>query len=266
MSIVHPTAVVASKAEIAEDVEIGPYALVQEGASIGEGTVISSHAVLKPLVSIGRNCIIGEHAVLGGLPQDSGFKGEESYLKIGDETRIGEFATLHRATGRHEVTSVGRGCLIMAYCHVSHNCLLDDGVTLANGVQLAGYARIGDGAFLGGLAGIHQFVRVGRLGMVGAHSYLTQDLPPFLLGSGNPFRVAGLNRVGLKRAGLTEPARNAISRLYKLIYIKHIPPGRALSCLPQSEQIIPEIAEFCKFLKTSRRGIRLKSGICDEID
>lgn len=259
MSEIHPSAVVDPDARLGEGVRVGAYAVIESGVNVGRRAVIGSHSVVKSGTIIGSECSIGEHAVLGGEPQDSRFKGEESYLDIGDGVTIREFATLHRATGEGERTQVGRGSYIMAYVHVSHNCKLGERVTLANGVQLAGHVEVGAGSFLGGLAGVHQFVRIGRLAMVGAHSYLTQDLPPFLLGSGHPFRVRGVNRVGLERAMMSANMRSIISRLFRLIYLDSRPRAQALRDLEPQDAVIPEVAEFLDFIKESKRGIRLKS-------
>lgn len=256
---IHPTAVVSPGAELKEQVTVGPYAVIEDGVRIGSRTRIGAHSVIKKYTNIGSDCSIGEHSVLGGVPQDTRFKGEPSYLDIHDGVTVGEFAALHRATGEGQKTEVGRESYIMAYAHVSHNCKLGMGVTAANGVQLAGYVEVGDGAFLGGMAGVHQFVRIGRLAMVGAHSYLSQDLPPFLLGAGHPFRVFGLNRVGLERAGISARARSTISRLYRLIYLDPRPRAEALAELPDKEKQAQEVIEFLEFIKKSKRGILLKT-------
>lgn len=259
MPDIHPTAVVSSQAELGEGVSVGPYAVIEEDVIIGAETRICSHAVIKPCVRIGKNCTIAEHAVLGGLPQDTRFAGERSFLEISDEVTIREFATLHRATGEGETTKVGNGSYVMAYAHVSHNCKLGGQVTLANGVQLAGHVEVGKDSFIGGSSGVHQFVRIGRLAMLGAHSYLTQDLPPFLLGSGHPFRIVGINRKGLERAGFPLERRTFITKLYRMIYQDPRPRDKALLELSAEERSIPEVAEFLNFITSSRRGIRLKT-------
>lgn len=258
MSKIHPTAVVSPGARLGENVKVGPYAVISDKVEIGSGTVISSHAAIQPCVRVGKNCTIGEHAVLGGLPQDTRFQGEESFLEISDEVVVREFATLHRATGKDQITRIGKGSCVMAYAHVSHNCSLGEGVTLANAVQLAGHVEVGSGSFLGGSTGVHQFVRIGRLAMVGAHSYLTQDLPPFLLGTGHPFRVVGPNRVGLERARFSSGDRMLITRMYRLVYRDIRPIAQALADLTAQELAAPEVAEFLRFIKESSRGIRLK--------
>jgi len=258
MPEIDPSAKVSSKAELDVDVTIGPYAIVEDNVVIGRGTFISAHSVIKDYVSIGANCHIAEHAVLGGLPQDTRYKGEKSFLKLGEQVTVNEFATLHRATGEGECTQVGKGSCIMAYSHVSHNCRLGKNVTLANGVQLAGHVEVEDDAFLGGSTGVHQFVKVGRLAMVGAHSYLTQDLPPFMKGSGHPFYVVGPNQVGLKRAGLSRKKLTLIKRLFKLVYKDTRPLDTALQDLNRDELNEPEVTEFLEFKAQTIRGLRLK--------
>lgn len=258
MPDIHPTAIVSTRADLGRNVKVGPFVVISEKVTIGEGSEVGAHSVIKPGVSIGRNCTVAEQVVLGGLPQDTRFKGETSYLQIADEVTIREFATVHRATGEGEVTSLGKGTYIMAYVHVSHNCILGEDVTVANGVQLAGHVEVGDEAFLGGSTGVHQFVRVGRLCMVGAHSYLTQDLPPFLVGSGHPFRVLGPNTVGLKRAGLPNQSRSIIKKLYRLLYRDRRPWSEASGDLSDDDRLRPEVQEFFEFLAVSKRGVRKK--------
>jgi UDP-N-acetylglucosamine acyltransferase len=263
MSQVHPTALVDRGARISAGVRIGPYVIVEKGVSIGEETRILTHSIIKEGTRIGKNCVIGESAILGGLPQDTRFQGEESYLEIGDGVTVREFATLHRATGQGDCTRIGDHSYVMAYVHVSHNCKIGSRVTIANACQLAGHVQVGDGAFLGGSTGVHQFVRIGRLAMVGAHSYLTQDLPPFLLGSGHPFRVVGINKVGLDRAGMSSETRSRIAKLYRLVFADSRPRDQALKDLGAEDRVYPEVADFLRFMEDSTRGIRLKSADFD---
>ncbi len=261
---IHPTAIVSSEARIADGCSIGPYAVIEDGAVIGPGSEIASHSVIKKGVIIDKRCSVGEYAVLGGLPQDTRFEGEESFVEIGEGVTIREFATVHRATGRGERTVIGSNSLIMAYAHVSHNCILEENVTVVNAVHLAGHVTIGRAAFIGGSTGVHQFVRIGSLAMVGAHSYLTQDLPPYLLGSGNPFRVRGINRVGLERAGIPQDRRTLLRRVYRLLYRDPRPRVEAFADLSPEENLVPEVSEFIKFISESGRGIRLKTGRDDD--
>jgi UDP-N-acetylglucosamine acyltransferase len=257
---VHPTAVVSPRATVTDGCSIGPYAIVEEDAVIGPESEIASHAVIKKGVITAGRCFVGEYAVLGGLPQDTRFGGEDSFVEIGEGVVIREFATVHRATGAGARTVIGPDSLIMAYAHVSHNCVLGENVTVVNAVHLAGHVRVDRGAFVGGSTGVHQFVRIGTLAMVGAHSYLTQDLPPYLLGSGNPFRVRGINRVGLERANMSGDTQKRLRKLYRLVYRDPRPRNEAFRDLSSEENAIPEVAEFLKFINESGRGIRLKTG------
>jgi len=241
-------------------VSVGAYAVIEEGVRIGERSVIAAHTIIKRGTRIGKDCTIAEHVVIGGLPQDVRFAGEGSFVELEDGVTVREFATIHRATGEGQSTVVGTGSYIMAYVHVSHNCRLGEGVTLANAVQLAGHVQVGAQAFLGGSSGVHQFVRIGRLAMVGAHSYLSQDLPPFLLGAGHPFQVRGVNRVGLERAGMSPEKRGLIAKLYRLVYRDPRRRDTALAELSEAERTIPEVVEFMEFIASSRRGVRLKVG------
>jgi len=259
LSNIHPTAVVSPQSQIANNVEIGSYAVVEANVVIGEGTKLMPHCIIKSQVNIGKNCFIGEYAVLGGEPQDSNFQGEQSGVSIGNNVTLREFATVHRATGEGEVTIIGNSAYIMAYVHISHNCRIGNKVTVANATQLAGHVHVDEAAFIGGLSGVHQFVRIGKLAMLGAHSYLSQDLPPYLLGSGHPFLVAGINKVGLKRAGFSPIEQALIDKIYRLAYRDNRCIADALASLSPDEAASPLTLEFTSFINKSARGIRKKT-------
>ncbi|MDR2137075.1 MAG: acyl-ACP--UDP-N-acetylglucosamine O-acyltransferase, partial [Synergistaceae bacterium] len=194
---IHPTAVVSSSAELGEGVHIGPYCLVEGKAVIGTGTVLSAFVSVHDRVSIGTNCRIHEYVALGGDPQDHGYKGEDSWVRIGNDNIIRENVTINRATGEGCATVVGDGCFIMDGVHLAHNVRVGNRVTIANKVGISGHVTVDDHTVFGGMAGVHQFVRIGSYCMIGGLYRVTKDVPHFTLASGEPLRLTGLNSVGL---------------------------------------------------------------------
>jgi UDP-N-acetylglucosamine acyltransferase len=250
--LIHPTAIVNSRALIAAGVSIGPYAVIEEDVHIGEGCEIGAHAVIKRFTSLGQRNRVFEHAVIGGEPQDFKFKGEPSRLIVGDDNLIREFATLHRACGEGVATLVGSRNFIMIGTHIAHNCIIGDDNIFANGVALAGHITVEDHVFLSSNVGAHQFVRVGRHAMVGGKSKIVQDVLPFFTTDGNPPRVRGLNTVGLRRAGFTRDRRNALKRAYQILFRKGLPLEDALLEMVQLQD--EQVAHLVTFIRASRRG------------
>ncbi len=252
---IDPTARVSGEAILAEGVEIGPYAIVGKGVKIGAYTRIGPFAVLEGRVDIGPHCVIGPHAVIGAPPQDLSYRGEETSVVIGERTTIREFVTVHRATGEGKVTRIGRECFIMAYCHIAHNCSVGDGVVMANGAMLCGHVTIEDWATLSGLLGVHQFVRLGRLCMIGGMAKVTMDIPPYTLADGHPARLYGLNRVGMKRRGFSPEKREAIKKIYTVLFRSGLPLRKALEELSKMEYDPRLVEEIVTFFTRSKRGI-----------
>ena len=251
---IHPTAVVHPTAIVGPRVHIGPYAVVGEHVMLGEGTVLGPHAVVEPYTTLGRECHVHGGAVVGGVPQDLKFAGERSSTIIGDRNVIRECVTINRATGEGETTRIGDGNLFMAYVHVAHNCVIGNGNVLANGVTLAGHVVIEDGVTIGGLSGVHQFTRVGSLGMVGAMTRLVQDLPPYMLVEGHPPRVYGPNLVGLKRRGVDPGERRVIKHAYKVLYRSGLSIPQALEELASwPDSLVRD--QIMTFIRGSERGI-----------
>ena len=180
--------------------------------SIGPRTVLQAHVVVNGWTEIGEDCTLYPFATIGAASQDRKYSGERAYTKVGNRTILREYVSIQRATGNDEVTSVGDDCLLLAYVHIAHNCIVGDGVTMSNLAQLAGHVEVGDYATIGGQAGVHQFTRIGRYAMVGGASKLTKDVPPFFLVEGNPARPYGLNSVGLRRARHLPPTSATRSR------------------------------------------------------
>ncbi|HET9029500.1 MAG TPA: acyl-ACP--UDP-N-acetylglucosamine O-acyltransferase, partial [Candidatus Aquilonibacter sp.] len=201
--MIHPTAIVHPKANVARGVDVGPYCIVGENVSIGTGTVLQAHVVLNGWTEIGENCQIYPFATVGAASQDRKYHGERAFTKIGNGTVLREYVSIQRATGEDQVTQVGDECLLLAYTHIAHNCILGNHVTMSNLAQLAGHVEVGDYATIGGQAGVHQFTRIGRYAMIGGASKISKDVPPFFLVEGNPAEPYGLNSVGLRRAGFS---------------------------------------------------------------
>lgn len=253
---IHPTAIVAPTARLGSGVTIGPYSTIGDQVTLGDGTTVSAHVVIEGGVEVGRNCRIFSHAVLGSEPQDLKFRGEKSMLIVGDSTVIREFATLNRATsGGGGKTVVGRGCFIMAYAHVAHDCHLGDGVILANAATLGGHVVIEEHAIVGGLTGVHQFCRIGAHAIIGGCSGIILDIPPFVKAQGNLARLFGLNTVGLKRRNFPPEAVRHLKQAYRLLFLSGLNTTQALERIATEVPACAEIQHLVHFIKTSDRGI-----------
>ncbi|MGB7415109.1 MAG: acyl-ACP--UDP-N-acetylglucosamine O-acyltransferase [Thermosynechococcaceae cyanobacterium] len=260
--LIHPTAVIHPNAELAPTVQVGPYAMVGEHVKVGHHTKIGAHVVIDGWTEIGEHNQIFPGAVLGLEPQDLKYAGAQSFVRIGDRNLIREYVTINRATGEHEVTQIGNDNLLMAYVHVGHNCLIGNEVIIANSVALSGHVTLESQARISGVLGIHQFVHIGRLAMVGGMSRITRDVPPYMLAEGNPARVRTLNQVGLQRAGVGRlndgEVMRSIKKAFKLLYRSGLPLNEALEqlkCLPGHE-LIDHLDHFLKQSQTPhRRGL-----------
>jgi UDP-N-acetylglucosamine acyltransferase len=243
------------RAELDTDVQVGPYAIIGPNVRIGAGTTVGAHAVLDGYTVIGRRCRIFPHAAVGGEPQDLKFKGGVTWLRIGDETVIREFATLNPATDEGQATVVGSGCLLMNYSHVAHNCALGDHVILANSVNLAGHVSVGDHAVVGGVTPVHQFVRIGAHSMIGGGSRIPQDVAPYTRVAGNPPRAFGLNVVGLGRRGFSKEAVAALKHAYRILFRENLTVTEAVARVRITVPSTPEVELLTEFLLTSERGV-----------
>lgn len=253
--MIHQTAIVHPSARIARGVDIGPYCIVGENVSIGAGTVLQAHVVVNGWTEIGENCQIFPFASIGAASQDRKYFGERAFTKIGNGTVLREYVSVHRATGEDEVTAIGDECLLLAYVHVAHNCLLGNHVTMSNLAQLAGHVEVGDHATIGGQAGVHQFTRIGRYAMIGGASKISKDCPPFFLVEGNPAEPYGLNSVGLRRAGFSVDERNEIKKFYKILYNPKLNVSQAVEAMKAEASSDPG-REIIRFLESpSQRGI-----------
>jgi UDP-N-acetylglucosamine acyltransferase len=253
---IHPTAIVAPTARLGAGVTIGPYSTIGDQVTLGDGTTVGAHVVIEGGAQVGRNCRIFSHAVLGSEPQDLKFRGEKSMLLVGDGTVIREFATLNRATsGGGGKTVVGRGCLIMAYAHVAHNCHLGEGVILANAATLGGHVVIEEHAIVGGLTGVHQFCRIGAHAIIGGCSGILLDIPPYVKAQGNRARLFGLNTVGLKRRNFPPEAIRHLKQAYRLLFLSGLNTSQALERIATELPACAEVQHLVHFIKTSERGI-----------
>ena len=252
---ISPLACVSENALIGKDVKIGPFVNIDENVVIGDGTIIDSNAVIHSGARIGNTCHIHSGAVVSDIPQDLKFKGEDSVAIIGDNTSIREFVTIHRGTASKGKTVIGDNCLIMAYCHVAHDCELGNNVIMSNQVQLAGEVVVGDYAVLGGGALVHQFTHIGKHVMLQGGSLVNKDLPPYIMAGRYPISYEGVNSVGLHRRGFTEEQITKIQKVYRVLYLSRLNNTEALAKviaeIPQS----PERDEIVNFVKASKRGI-----------
>lgn len=252
---IHKTAIVDSCAELGEGVVVGPYAIIDGPVVIGAGTAIGPHAVLEGPVALGEKCRVFSHAVLGTIPQDLKFEGEESNVNIGDGTTIREFVTINRGTKASGTTKVGNNCLLMAYAHVAHDCVLGDNVALANCATVAGHVEIGEFAFVGGLSAVHQFSHIGKHAYIGGMSRVSQDVIPYGLTASDPTRVVGINVVGLQRCGFPAETRTALKRAYHIIYREDLNTAQAVERLEAELGQVAEVRDVIDFLKRTERGI-----------
>ncbi len=258
-TLIHPTAIIHPQAQLDSTVRVGPYSVIEKNVKIAAKTDIGAHVVISGPTEIGENNRIFPGAVIGLEPQDLKYKGAPSGLKIGNNNTIRECVTINRATAEDEITQIGDGNLLMAYVHVAHNCILEDGIIIANNVALAGHVHIESKAVIGGVLGVHQFVHIGTMAMLGGMSRIDRDVPPFMLVEGNPSLVRSLNLIGLKRAGLSTKDISLLKKAFNTLYHHQIPFSKAieqLKLLPDN----PYINHLYKFVFNSttnnqRRGL-----------
>lgn len=252
---IHPTAVVHPGAELDDGVVIGPHCVVEDKVFLGAGTRLEAFSLVKPYVRMGRDNIIHSHACVGGEPQDLKFKGEETWVTIGDGNHIREYVTIHRGTaGGGGQTVIGSGCLLMAYVHVAHDCHLSDNVIMANAAMLGGHVHIGRNSAIGGMSGVHQFVNIGEYAFLGAMSGLGQDLPPYMLAAGSRASLHSLNVVALRRLGVSRETMSAMNQTYKRVYRSETPRDEAMASVEKDFSHIPEVMSVVAFIRASKRG------------
>jgi UDP-N-acetylglucosamine acyltransferase len=256
MPKIHPTALVDSRAQLAEDVTVGPYTVIDSDVQIGAGTTIGAHNVITGHTTIGRGNRIFHFTSIGEANQDKKYKGEPTRLVIGDGNTIREYCTLNRGTAQDKgVTTIGSDNWIMAYCHVAHDCIVGDHTVFANHATLAGHVEIGDWTILGGFSGAHQFVKVGAHVMLGINAVVTQDVPPYITVAGTPLAPHGINSEGLKRRGFTPEAIAGLKRAYRVVYKSGLSLADAKAELDRLATETPEVQPLAAFLASSTRGI-----------
>ncbi len=250
-----PLAYIHPSAKIADTVVIEPFTTIHKNVEIGEGTWIGSNVTIMQGARIGKNCRIFPGAVISAIPQDLKFEGEDSLAVIGDGTTIRECVTINRGTKESGKTVVGNHCLIMAYAHVAHDCVIKDHAIIVNGVALAGHVTVGEYAILGGLCAVHQFIKIGKHAMVGGGSLVRKDVPPYVKAAKEPISYMGVNSIGLRRRGISNEKIVEIQNIYRIIFQKHFNTTQALEIIETEIAPTDERDEIIEFLRNSQRGI-----------
>ncbi len=255
MSNIHPSAIIEPGAQIGKNVTVEAYAIVKGTVTLHDNVVIKSHAYIDGNTTIGEGTIIWPSASIGTKTQDLKFRGEKTFVNIGKRCEIREFATINSSCQENSVVKVGDDCLIMAYCHIAHNCELGNRVIMANNAMLAGHVTVEDFAIIGGMTPVHQFSRIGCYAMVGGFSRITHDVPPYTLGAGAPYRLGGLNLVGLKRHGFSIDVRRALTKAFKLVYRSGLRLSAALEIIKDEVEMNPHVEHWVNFCASSKRGL-----------
>ena len=253
--MIHRTAIVDPTAHLGADVAVGPYAIVGPHVTVGERTSIAAHVVIERNTRIGAGVKVGYGTIIGNDPQDLKYKGEETWVEIGDGTIIREYCTINRGTTATGKTAIGQRCFIMTYVHIAHDCVIGNDVILANGIQMAGHVTVEDRAIVSGLVPIHQFVRIGTYAFVGGGSRVNQDVPPFTKAVGNPVHLYGLNSVGLQRAGFSPDVKLALKRAYRLLFNSDLTVSQGIARARLELPQVPEVEKFLSFIEASQRGV-----------
>ena len=253
--MIHPHTYIHPNARVARNVKIDPFTVIHEDVEIGEGTWIGSNVTIMEGSRIGKNCRIFPGAVLGAVPQDLKFAGEKTYIEIGDNTTIREFVTVHRGTIDRGKTVIGKNCLIMAYCHIAHDCIVGDNCIMSNSSQMAGHVSMGDWSIIAGVCAIQQFTRIGQHSFIAGGSLVNKDVPPYIKAVRTPLSYGGVNSVGLKRRGFTIDQINHILDLYRIIYNKGLNITQSLEYIEEELPATDERDEIVTFIRESGRGI-----------
>lgn len=256
MILIDSKAVIDVKAEIAEDVVIGPFTVIGADVQIDKGTVIGPHAVIKGPTVIGKENRIYQFTSIGEDPQDRKYANEITRLEIGDRNTIREYSTMHRGTKQDQsITRIGNDNLFMAYTHVAHDCVIGDNVIMANGASLAGHVHLDDHAILGGFTLVHQFTQIGQFSFAAMGSAITQDIPPFVMVGGRPTKPHGINSVGMERCGITQEVIRQIRKAYKILYKSNLKLEDAIEEMEDIAGECNELSTMVSFLRNVTRGI-----------
>jgi len=261
MANIHSQAIVEEGAVIGDNVTIEPFAVVKSGVNLGDNVVIKSHAYIDGNTTIGEGTVIFPSVSIGTKPQHLQFTGEGTHVYIGKGCEIREFVTINSSCEPGSEVRVGDKCLIMAYSHIAHDCRVGSHVIMANNATLAGHVEVGDHAIIGGMTPLHQFVRVGRYAMVGGMSRIPQDIPPYTIGGGIPYKMGGINLVGLKRNGFDLKQRQLLSRTFRLMYRSGLKFHAALDAIEEQIELIPEVQHWLDFCRATKRGVISVQGV-----
>jgi len=254
-NMIHPHTYIHPNARLATNVKIDPFTVIHQNVEIGEGTWIGSNVTIMEGAKIGKNCRIFPGAVIAAIPQDLKFEGEETFVEIGNNTTIREFVTINRGTNDRGKTKVGDNCLIMAYSHLAHDCIIGNNCIMSNNTQIAGHVTLGDWTILGGMCAVHQFVKIGSHSFISGGSLVGKDVPPFIKAGRQPLSYAGVNSVGMKRRGFTVEKINHILEIYRVLYNKGMNTSQALEFLEEEFPATDERDEIVTFIRESGRGI-----------
>ena len=252
---IHPLAYVESGAILGADVTIEPFAVVKSNVILEDRVVIKSHAYIDGYTTLGEGTVVYPSASIGTKTQALKYQGEKTTVKIGKNCEIREFVTINSSFEEGSEVSVGDHCLIMAYCHIAHHCAVGNKVIMSNNVNLAGHVTVEDNAIIGGMTAIHQFSRIGTFAMVGGMSRITHDIPPYTIGGGIPFKFGGLNIIGLKRNGFSLKTRKELHKAFKSVYRSDLRLEEALNQLEAEAELLPEVAHWIHFCRSSKRGL-----------
>ena len=252
---IHPTAIVSPKAQLGDNVKIGPFCIVDDNVVLGDNTELRAYVHIYGYTVMGSDCTIFDHTVIGGEPQDITFRNEESWVRVGNNLMCREYVTINRAVGEGKATTVGDNCFLMENVHLAHNVEIGHDCTIANKCGFSGHTKIGDYVVVGGMAGFHQFVHVGSYCMIGGLSKIVRDVPPFCLANGSPIKVYDINRVGLKRRGFDTETRKNIRQMYRTLYAPGLTIREGLAELEDKFGPTPEGRMILDFAAASTRGL-----------
>lgn len=258
-----PLAYVHPQAKVAKNVVIEPFVNIEKNVEIEEGTWIGSNVTIMEGARIGKNCRIFPGAVISAIPQDLKFSGEETLVKIGDNTTVREFVTINRGTKANMETVIGKNCLLMAYVHIAHDCIIGDNVILANAAMLAGHITIDNWAIIGGMSAVHQFVQIGAHSFISGGALVRKDVPPFTKAAREPISYVGINSIGLRRRGFSNERINAIQDIYRIIYLKGYNVSQAVAIIEADVPATPDRDEILQFINQSTRGMMKGYGKID---
>jgi len=255
MANIHNTAIVHKTAILADSVEVGPYCLIGPEIKIGVGTKLGPYCVVHKWTTIGKNNNFVSACSIGGDPQDLKYKGEKTYLEIGDNNIVREYVTLNRGTGEGNKTVIGSNNLFMTTSHAGHNCIIGNNNVIANSVAIGGHVIVEDNVVIGGVTGIHQFCRIGKLAIIGGCSKVVQDIVPFSMSDGDPTKIYGINKIGLQRSGMKKEVQALLKRAFKILFNEGLIISSAIKKIEKEFDQIPEIVYLIKFIKLSERGV-----------